>query len=344
MGVGDAVGLRHKNINAQTPLLFADYYDIMPCMKHIDIGGISSSRLVLGCMRIADKPLANIERLLGVALEIGINTVDHADIYGGGKCESLYGELFKRDKTLRDRLVIQTKCGIRGGWYDLSRAHIIESVEGSLQRLNTDHVDILLLHRPDTLMRPEEIAMAFDTLERDGKVRVFGVSNFSATQMEFLQSYVRQKLYIDQMQLSPTYCPILDSGINVNTGKPEACDRDNGLLYYSRRNGVTLQTYGTMQCCFTDETGYFYSGAFTTDCARKKYFSLNFLLEGLAQKYSTTPEAVAVAWVLHHPADMQAVIGTTLDKHLKDYKDCCDIPLTDYEWYKIYEAGGHTLP
>lgn len=313
-------------------------------MEYTDIGGIKASRLALGCMRIADKPLENVERLVNVALDIGINLFDHADIYGGGRCESLYGELIKASPSLRRRMVIQTKCGIMSGRYDLGYNHITESVEGSLKRLNTDCIDILLLHRPDTLMRPEQIARAFDQLERDGKVLRFGVSNFSAMQIEYLQSVVNQKLFIDQVQLSPTFCPIIDAGLNVNTASPAALDRDGGLLEYSRMRGVTLQTYGTMQCSFTDDTGYFYSGAFTTDTAKKKYFSLNFCLEGLAQKYGTTKQSVAVAWVLRHPANMQAVIGTTLDKHLAEYKDCCEVPLDGREWYEIYRAAGHTLP
>ncbi len=313
-------------------------------MDYIDIGGLKSSKLVLGCMRIADKPIENIDRLVKTALDLGINTFDHADIYGGGKCESLFGELIKADGSLRDRVILQTKCGIRGGWYDSSRAHIIESVNGSLARLNTDRIDILLLHRPDTLMRPEEIAAAFDELYSAGKVRVFGVSNYSSRQIDYLQSMLSQKLYINQMQLSPAHCPIIDAGINVNTYGDEGCDRDGELLWYMRKNKMTLQTYGTMQCSFTDETGYTYSGAFTTECARKKYFALNFMLEGLAQKYSTTPESVAVNWVLHHPANMQAVIGTTLDKHLEAYRDCCDVPMTDSEWYNIYKSAGHKIP
>lgn len=313
-------------------------------MKYIDIGELRASRLVLGCMRIADKPLANIERLVKTALDIGINTFDHADIYGGGHCEALYGKLINADRSLRERMILQTKCGIRGGWYDLSYEHITQSVENSLKRLNTDRIDILLLHRPDTLMRPEEIARAFDELQKSGKVREFGVSNFSAQQTEYLQSYLSQKLYVNQMQLSPTYCPIIDYGINVNTGSSAACDRDGGVLEYSRKNGVTIQTYGTMQCDFTDDTGYRYVGAFTTDHANKKYFALNFMLSGLAQKYNTTPESVAIAWVLAHPANMQTVIGTTLDKHLLDYKDCCDIPLDKREWYEIYKSAGHSLP
>ena len=313
-------------------------------MEYIEIGGIRSSRLILGCMRIADKPQAQIDRLVRVALDMGINTFDHADIYGGGTCERMYGEILKSQPSLRERMVLQTKCGIRGGWYDLGYEHIIESVEGSLKRLNTDYIDILLLHRPDTLMVAEEIARAFDMLEKSGKVRAFGVSNFSAQQVDYLQSVVNQKLYFNQLQMSAAYCPIIDSGINVNTLNAGSIDRDGGVLEYCRKNKMTIQTYGTMQCEFTDETGYSYSGAFTTDGAKKKYFALNFMLEGLAQKYDTTPESVAVAWVLHHPARMQAVIGTTLEKHLLAYKDCCCVPLTNFDWYEIYKSAGHTLP
>ena len=311
-------------------------------MTYKNIGGIYTSRLILGSMRIADKPLVNNERLVRLAIDIGINTFDHADIYGGGSCEEIYGQIIKSSPALRTRMVLQTKCGIRSGGYDLSYNHILESVNGSLRRLNTDHIDILLLHRPDTLMRPEEVAKAFDELEKSGKVRVFGVSNFSAPQIDFLQSYLNQRLQINQVQMSAAYCPIIDSGIYVNTGAQNG--NADGLLEYCRKHNVTLQTYGTMQCSFTDEAGYCYNGAFLTEHAKKKYFALNFMLDGLAQKYNTTPEAVAVAWILHHPADMQAVIGTTLDKHLSLYRDCCDVPLTNYEWYKIYESAGHRIP
>ena len=311
-------------------------------MKYKSIGGINTSRLVLGSMRIADKPLVNNERLVRLAVDMGINTFDHADIYDGGACEEIYGKIIKANSGLREKIVLQTKCGIRGGWYDLSYDHIIESVNGSLKRLNTDYIDILLLHRPDTLMRPESIAKAFDELEKSGKVRVFGVSNFSGAQIDFLQSALSQKICVNQLQMSAAYCPIIESGINVNMS---GNDRADGILEYCRKNDITIQTYGTMQCCFTDETGYYYSGAYLTPHAKKKkYFALNFMLDGLAQKYNTTPEAVAVAWTLHHPADMQAVIGTTLDKHLKLYSDCCEVPLTDYEWYKIYESAGHSIP
>lgn len=307
-------------------------------MKFKNIDGISSASLILGSMRIADKPIASTERLIRLALDMGINTFDHADIYGGGSCEAIYGKIIGTDRRLRDKMILQTKCGIRGDRYDLSYKHIVESVEGSLKRLNTDYVDILLLHRPDTLMRPEEIARAFDELEKSGKVRIFGVSNFTAWQIDFLQSYLNQKLQIDQIRLGAAYCPAIDSGINASGGEHD------GVLEYCRKHGLTLQAYGPMQCAFTDDTGYYYSGAFNTPHARKKYFSLNFTLEGLAKKYDTSPESVAVNWILHHPASIQAVVGTTSCKHLDALRDCCEIPLTDYEWYKIYEAAGHKIP
>ncbi len=312
-------------------------------MEYMDIGGIKCSRLALGSSRISDKPLANIERLIDKALEIGINLFDHADIYGGGHCESIYGEIIAKRPSLRDKMVLQTKCGICGGRYDLGYKHIVESVEGSLSRLKTDRIDILLLHRPDALMRPEEIARAFDALQKSGKVIRFGVSNFSSHQIDFLKSYVNQPIVVDQLQLSPTYCPLIDAGMNVNA-RSESGERDDGTLWYCHKNGITIQTYGTMQCSFTDETGYFYSGAFLSDCAQKKYFALNAVLNGLAQKYNVTPEAVAINWVLHHPANMQAIIGTTLDKRLALYKDCCEVPLTDREWYVIYGSAGHSIP
>lgn len=296
------------------------------------------SRLALGGMRIADKPLKNIERLVNVALEIGINTFDHADIYGGGACERIYGTLIKNTPSLRDKIVLQTKCGLRGGWYDLSYKNIIDSVNSSLARFNTDRIDVLILHRYDALAEPDQIARAFDELEKSGKVRAFGVCDFSTRQIEYLQSFLNQKLCVNQMRLGPAYCPAIEY---TSCGGQ---NRDADAFEYCLKNRITVQTYGTMQCSFTDDTGYYYSGAFTTDTAQKKFFSLNFLLGGLAQKYNVTPESVAVAWVLRHPAKMQAIVGTTLDKHLKAYKDCCDVPLTNYEWYKIYESAGNKLP
>lgn len=310
-------------------------------MKYKTLDGINASRLSLGMMRVHDKRPKDVERLILSAVDMGVNLFDNADIYGGGASESLFGEVVAGSR-LRDRIIVQTKVGIGKHMYDLSYGHIIEAVNGSLARLKTDTIDILLLHRPDTLMRPEEIARAFDELEKSGKVKAFGVSNFSAAQIDYLQSRLNQKICVDQMRLSPTYCPLIDSGINVNTPVPD--DGTSGTLEYCRKNGITVQTYGTMQCSFTDEKGLMYSGALFSPRAREKYFSLNFVLEGLAQKYGTTPDAVALAWVLFHPAEMQAIVGTTNVDRLKGYSDCCEIPLTAAEWYKIYEAAGHVIP
>lgn len=310
-------------------------------MKYTDLNGIKASRLALGLMRIYDKPIQNTDRLIRTALDLGVNLLDLADIYGGGECERIVGKLYKSDKALREKTVLQTKCGIGNRMYDLSYKHIIEAVNGSLNRLSAEYIDILLLHRPDTLMRPEEIARAFDELYSSGKVRSFGVSNFSAAQIDYLQSYLNQTLCANQMQLSPTYCPLIEYGITVNT--PGECDKAGGTLEYCRKNGITLQAYGPMQCSFTDEDGS-YNGPFMTDRAKKKYFALNFELEGLAQKYNTTVGAVALSWILTHPANMQAVVGTTEADRLKSYADCCEVPITPYEWYRIYESAGHRIP
>ncbi|MCM1368072.1 MAG: aldo/keto reductase [Roseburia sp.] len=300
-------------------------------MKYREIGGIKVSRLALGAMRIADKPLANIERLVNTALEIGINTFDHADVYGGGACERMFGALFKNSPSLRNKTVLQTKCGLRGEMRELSYDSIINAVNGSLSRLCTDRIDILILHCFDELAHPQEIARAFDELEKSGKVRAFGVCDHSARQIEYLQRYINQKLCVNQMPIGLTHARALRSDRS-----PEA-----DTFTFCRDRMIAVQTYGTMQCSFTDETGYFYSGAFTTQTAQKKYFSLLALLDGMAQKYGVTRESAAVAWILKHPSDMQAIVGTTLDTRLAAYKDCCDVPMTNYEWYKIAELSSN---
>lgn len=287
------------------------------------------SRVALGAMRIADKPLANIERLVNTALEIGINTFDHADSYGGGAYESMYGALIAKSPSLRGKMVLQTKCGLRGGWRDLSYEHIINAVNGSLSRLRTDRIDVLILHCFDELARPQEIARAFDELEKSGKVRAFGVCDYSARQIEYLQSHLNQTLCVNQMPIGLTHAKALCDGFS-----PEADAFD-----HCRKNGITVQSYGTMQCSFTDETGYYYSGAFITKTAQKKYFSLLALLDGMAQKYGVPRESVALAWLLKHPSGIQPIIGTSLDKRLVKYKECCNVPMTNYEWYKIAEQA-----
>lgn len=199
-------------------------------MKYVNIGGseLLGSTVALGCMRIAQLERSDLCRLLGAAIDAGINLFDHADIYGGGRCEEVFGEALQALPAKREDLLLQTKCGIRDGFFDFSKKHILASVDGSLARLRTDYLDLLLLHRPDALVEPDEVAAAFDELHAAGKVRGFGVSNQNPAQLELLRRHVRQPLLANQLQLSVAHTGMIDSGINVNMTTPGAHDRDGG--------------------------------------------------------------------------------------------------------------------
>ncbi len=236
--------------------------------------------------------------------------------------------------SIREKMIIQTKCGIRDGYYDFSKEHIIEAVNGSLKRLNTDYIDILLLHRPDALMEPEEVAEAFTILHSSGKVRYFGVSNQNPLQMELLSKYLNQKIIIDQLQLSITNTGMIDSGINVNTENDGAIDRDGGVLDYCRLKDITIQAWSPLQYgCF--------QGVFLNN---DKFPELNKKIDEIAAKKGVTNTAIAFAWILRHPAKIQAIAGTTNVKRLKDICKASDIELTRQEWYEIYKAAGNKLP
>ncbi|MDD6800931.1 MAG: aldo/keto reductase, partial [Firmicutes bacterium] len=217
-------------------------------MKCINIGGqIFASAISLGCMRMDGLEEKRADAIIDCALESGINFFDHADIYGGGGSERLFGGYLKRHKGSRERMFIQTKCAIHDGQYDFSKEHIIRSVEGSLFRLGVDYVDFLLLHRPDTLMEPEEVAEAFDDLEASGKVRHFGVSNHNPMQIELLKTAVRQPLVVNQLQFSVTEAGMVTSGMNVNMKNAESQMHDGGLLEYSRIKNMTIQAWSPFQ-------------------------------------------------------------------------------------------------
>lgn len=302
-------------------------------MKKINAGGvIPASAVAMGCMRICD---ADADRLINTALECGVTWFDHADIYGGGRCEEVFGGWLKQNGRLRDSITIQTKCAIKKGAYDFSKKHIIESVNGSLKRLNTERIDVLLLHRPDTLMEPEEVAEAFSELETAGKVGHFGVSNHNLYQIELLKTAVRQPLIINQLQYSLTECGLVTSGLNVNMKNAESVMHDGGLLEYCRIKNITIQTWSP-----------FLSGFFGSPYVgnKKEFPKLNEALENIAEKYNTTPTAVASAWILRHPADMQLIAGTTSPDRMKEICAGADIRLTREEWYGIYLAAGFTLP
>jgi predicted oxidoreductase len=305
-------------------------------MKKIKIANseLNVSEISLGCMRIADLSAGDASTLINTALDEGIDFFDHADIYGGGKSEEVFARALDMNPGVRKKLILQTKCGIRQGYFDFSREHILNSVDGSLKRLKTDYVDVLLLHRPDTLMEPEEVAEAFNNLHASGKVRYFGVSNQNPMQIELLSRYLSQKIIINQLQLSITNTGMIDSGINVNMKIDPSIDRDGSILEYCRLKDITIQAWSPFQYGF-------FEGAFLDNA---KFPELNRAINEMAKAKGVTNTAIAIAWILRHPAKIQPVVGTTNAKRLKDICQASRIELTRPEWYEIYRAAGNRLP
>lgn len=304
-------------------------------MKEIDIGksGLTASAVGIGCMRIPELSTRELEALIQTALDTGINLFDHADIYGGGRCEELFGQVLAENPSLREKMVLQSKCGICPGYYDLSRDHILSAVEGSLRRLHTDHLDLLLLHRPDSLMEPEEIGEAFDRLAGSGKVRYFGVSNMNPAQMELIQSACSHRLIANQMQLSLARSGMVDSGIHANL--PSAQDsRDESVLEYCRLKRITIQAWSPFQYGFIGGT---FLGS-------EKYPELNGRLNALAEQYGVTPGAIAIAWILRHPAKIQVLCGSKNVRRIGEYAAAAQVELTRPEWYSLYCAAGNDVP
>ena len=305
-------------------------------MKQLDIGGsgVLGSAIGVGCMRMNCMEPQAILEYIHTALEKGINFFDHADIYGGGECETRFGQALALEPGLREKLVLQTKCGIRPDRYDFSKEHILESVEGSLRRLGTDHVDFLLLHRPDALMEPEEVAEAFEILHQNGKVKLFGVSNATPMQIQLLKKYVKQPLVTNQMQFSLAHCTMVSQGIYTNMDNDGAVDRDGMILDYCRLNDITIQTWSPLQ--FGAQEGVF--------IGHPKYPELNRVLDEIAEKYNTTPSAIAFAWILRHPAHMMPITGSLKIPRIKECVDATEIYLTRDDWYALFVAAGNPLP
>ena len=306
-------------------------------MKEIVLGstGKKMPAIVVGCMRLADKNCGEMQSFLNKCLEQGAFYFDHADIYGGGQSEAIFGEAMAKDASIkREDLFLQSKCGIRKGFYDFSKEHIIASVDGSLKRLQTEYLDVLLLHRPDALVEPEEVAAAFDELHQKGKVRYFGVSNHKPMQIELLKKYVKQPLIINQLQFSIPVSNMVANGMEVNMTSDGAADRDGSVLDYSRLHDMTIQAWSPFQMpnwqgCFIDS---------------EKYPKLNKELQYLAQKYQVSTTTIAAAWILRHPAGMQIVTGTASEKRLTEIIAAEKVVLSREEWYRLYLAAGHLLP
>ncbi|MBB3111089.1 putative oxidoreductase [Paenibacillus phyllosphaerae] len=290
--------------------------------------------IAVGCMRINGLERAEAERFVRGSMEAGANFFDHADIYGGGACEEIFADAINMNADIREKMILQSKCGIRTGMFDFSKEHILDSVDGILKRLKTDYLDILLLHRPDTLVEPEEVAEAFDLLERSGKVRHFGVSNQNPMQIQLLKKYVKQPLVANQLQLSITNATMITQGFNVNMANESAVNRDGSILDFCRLHDITIQPWSPFQYGF-------FEGVFL---GSDKFPELNQKIDEIAAKYDVSNTTIAMAWLLRHPARMQPVTGTMSLERLLECAKASEITLTRQEWYEIFRAAGNVLP
>ena len=308
-------------------------------MKKINVvnGPKEVPSIILGCMRMPSLSVKEAETIIDTALNLGINFFDHATCYGRGEAETRFGDAFSDMKVKREDVFIQSKCGLcfERNEFDWTKENIVESVDAILQRLKLDYLDSLLLHRPDLIFEPEQVADAFDILEKSGKVRHFGVSNVPTMQMELLKKYVKQPLVFNQLQFSLDQSQLIDQALYVNNLTTErSIDRDNGTLDYCRLHDITVQAWSPLQ------KGFF-KGCFVDD---PELPELNKALQELAEKYNVSKTAIAIAWILRHPAKMQAIAGTMNPEHLKDIATASNVELTHNEWYKLYLASGKMLP
>jgi len=306
-------------------------------MIHVVNGPQNASAVILGCMRMPALSVEQAAAMIRTAAEEGVNFFDHATCYGGGEAETRFGDAFPLTGLKREDVYIQSKCGL---YFDRkefswSKADILDSADGILRRLKTDYLDALLLHRPDLLFDPEEVAEAFDELHRAGKVRHFGVSNVTPGQLELLKKYVKQPLVFNQLQFSLEQSQLIDSGLYLNNLTTErSVVRDNGVLDYCRLHDITIQAWSPLQFgmfkgCFVDHPDF---------------PELNKALGEIGEKYGVSKTAVAIAWILRHPAKMQAIAGTMNPDHLRDICAAAGVALTHQEWYQLYLASGKFLP
>lgn len=305
-------------------------------MKEIKLGtsDLHVGEIALGCMRMSGLTNKEAKYVIENALDLGINLFDHADIYGGGQSEEVFANAINMNASVREKMILQSKCGIRKSYFDFSKEHILASVDGSLNRLNTDYLDLLLLHRPDALVEPEEVAEAFIKLKESGKVRYFGVSNQNPMQMELLKKYLKDDLVVNQLQLSLMHTPMIDAGLNVNMQHQAALNRDNSVIDYCRLNDLTIQAWSPFQYGMIE-------GVFI---GNNDFPEINKKLQELADKKGVTDTAIAIAWILRHPAKIQPVVGTMNSKRLQDIAKASLVTLSREEWYELYQAAGNTLP
>lgn len=307
-------------------------------MKQLKLGTseLQVPAVAAGCMRINKLDQKALTAYINCCIEQGVNFFDHADIYGGGECEMKFAKAWRETGYQREDIVVQSKCGIVPGvMYDSSRQHILQSVDGVLKRLDMEYLDVLLLHRPDALVEPEEVAAAFDILQESGKVRYFGVSNQKPMQIELLKKYVKQDLLVNQLQLSIPVSGMIANGMEVNMTTENAADRDGSVLDYCRLNRMTVQAWSPFQYGF-------FEGVFVGN--RDKYLELNDVLSELAEKYNVTPTGIATAWILRHPAGIQMIAGTVSKDRMQEIVRGSAVVLEREEWYRLYLSSGHILP
>lgn len=306
-------------------------------MKQVKMGPstLTVPAEALGIMRMNQKTVDEAVNAIQAAYDNGIKFIDSADVYGNGKSETVFGEALKKTNIRRDQLFIQSKTGIVPGHrYDFSVKHIIQGVDGILDRMQIDYLDSLVLHRPDVLMDPEEVATAFDRLQASGKVRFFGVSNFNVNEIELLKEAVIQPIMFDQLQLSLMHTGMIDFNIHTNMTDQKSLDHDGQLLNYLQRKHITLQAWSPFQYGF-------FEGSFINN---PKFPKLNKVLQDLAVKYQVGKNAIAAAWILRYPAQIQVLVGSMNPKHIADSAKGADIELSREEWYKLYLAAGNDLP
>ena len=306
-------------------------------MRTIELGksNMQVPVIALGCMRMNRLDEKEAASFIEKALSLGVNFFEHADIYGKGECEKIFSKAIDMKPSIREKIILQSKCGIvPGKMYDLSKEYILKSVDEILKRLQTEYLDVLALHRPDALVEPEEVAEAFRILKESGKVRHFGVSNHKPLQMELLHKYLDEPLVTDQLQFSITNSSMVENGLEVNMTTEGAIDRDGSVLDYCRYHDITIQTWSPFQYGF-------FEGVFLNN---EKFSELNQILEKIATRYEVTPTTIATAWILRHPAHMQVVAGTMNEKRLEEICKASEITLSREEWYQIYLAAGHILP
>lgn len=302
-------------------------------MKTVKLGTLQTTQLIYGCMKLGKAEEQDALRAVHTAYDCGIRMFDNADIYCAGESERRFGRALR--EIGRENVAVQSKCGIRPGYYDFSREHLLQSVEGSLRRIGTDCLDVLCLHRPDTLMEGEEVAEVFDTLHKRGMVRAFGVSNFTPLQIEYLKKYTSFPIVANQLQFGPAHTGMVDCGICANMESAGALGKDGGVLDYCRLHDIVIQAWGPLRA------GHGRPGTFLDDPA---YEQANTCLEHFAAQFDVTKAAVAVAWIERHSAGMQVILGSVRAERIREMAEADRVELSRAQWYEIYRAFGNLVP